>query len=145
MGMGRIGAGAYDALKASHGERVMGIDYNHQTTIKHREQGRRVITGDALDSDFWNKLQLTDNIRLILLAMPDHNGNRYAAEQLSHIDSYNFKVAALAHYKSDEKELNALGVNPVYNMYEEAGSGFAHHVWNELQPQIKSARSDQEL
>jgi len=145
MGMGRIGAGAYDALKVNYGERVMGIDYDHQTTIKHREQGRRVITGDALDSDFWNKLQLTDNIRLILLAMPDHNGNRYAAEQLNKIDSCNFKVAALAHYKSDEIELNELGVNPVFNMYEEAGSGFAHHVWSELQPQIMTTRADQEL
>jgi len=145
MGMGRIGAGAYDALKVSYGEHVMGIDYNHQTTLKHREQGRRVITGDALDSDFWNKLQLTDNIKLILLAMPDHNGNRYAAEQLNKMESCSFKVAALAHYKSDEVELNELGVNPVFNMYEEAGSGFARHVWSELQPQITNGRSDQEL
>lgn len=145
MGMGRIGVGAYDALKESYGDRVMGIDYNHQTTLKHRGQGRRVITGDALDSDFWNKLQLTDNIKLILLAMPDHNGNRYAAEQLNNIDSYNFKVAALAHYKSDEIELNALGVSPVYNMYQEAGSGFAQHVWSELQPDILAIRTDQEL
>ncbi|WP_413702414.1 NAD-binding protein [Psychromonas sp. KJ10-10] len=91
--MGRIGAGAYDALKVSYGEYVMGIDYNHQTTLKHREQGRRVITGDALDSDFWNKLQLTDNVKLILLAMPDHNGNRYAAEQLNKIDRCSFNVA----------------------------------------------------
>jgi len=145
MGMGRIGVGAYDALTSNYGDSVMGIDYDHQTTLKHRKQGRRVITGDALDSDFWNKLQLTENIKLILLAMPDHNGNRYAAEQLNKIDSCSFKVAALAHYKSDEQELNALGVNPVYNMYEEAGSGFARHVWSELQPKIKHGRVDQEL
>ena len=133
MGMGRIGVGAYDALKVSYGEKVMGIDYNHHTTLQHREAGRRVITGDALDSDFWSKLQLTDNIKLILLAMPDHNGNRYAAEQLNNIDGHNFKVAALAHYKADETELNGLGVNLVFNMYEEAGAGFARHVWSDLQ------------
>jgi len=133
MGMGRIGTGAYDALKLSYGEKVMGIDYNHHTTLLHREQGRRVITGDALDSDFWNKLQITDNIKLILLAMPDHNGNRFAAEQLNKIKHYQFKVAALAHYKSDEDELNALGIDLVFNMYEEAGSGFARHIWNDLQ------------
>lgn len=145
MGMGRIGAGAYDALKLAYGETVMGVDYDHETTIKHRELGRRVITGDALDSDFWNKLQLTDNIKLILLAMPDHNGNRYAAEQLNNIKCYSFKVAALAHYKSDEKELNTLGVNPVYNMYEEAGSGFARHVWSELQPELTKSAHKQVL
>jgi len=145
MGMGRIGMGAYDALQAHYGDRVIGIDYDHQTTLKHRSQGRRAITGDALDSDFWNKLQLTDNIQLILLAMPDHNGNRYAAEQLNNINSCRFKVAALAHYKSDEAELNELGVSPVYNMYEEAGAGFAQHVCSELQPEIDKRRPDQEL
>jgi predicted Kef-type K+ transport protein len=133
MGMGRIGTGAYDALKLTYGEKVMGVDYNHQTTLEHRESGRRVITGDALDSDFWNKLQLTDNMKLILLAMPDHNGNRFAAEQLNKIDGYNFKVAALAHYKSDEVELHDLGIDLVFNMYEEAGAGFARHICTDLQ------------
>ena len=145
MGMGRIGAGAYDALKITYGEKVMGVDYNHQTTLEHREIGRRVITGDALDSDFWNKLQLTDNIKLILLAMPDHNGNRYAAEQLNNINGYNFKVAALAHYKADEKELNELGIDLVFNMYEEAGAGFARHIWTDLQDVLSQSPDKFEL
>jgi predicted Kef-type K+ transport protein len=136
MGMGRIGVGAYDALQETYGEKVMGVDYNHLTTLQHREVGRRVITGDALDSDFWNKLQLTDNVKLILLAMPNHNGNRYAAEQLNNIIDRNFQVAALAHYKIDEEELNELGVNLVFNMYEEAGAGFARHVWSDLQTNL---------
>jgi len=133
MGMGRIGVGAYDSLHESYGEKVMGVDYNHITTLEHREAGRRVITGDALDSDFWTKLQLTENVKLILLAMPDHNGNRYAAEQLNNIANRNFKVAALANFKVDEQELGELGVNLVFNMYEEAGAGFARHVWSDLQ------------
>ncbi|WP_094751666.1 cation:proton antiporter family protein [Psychromonas sp. CD1] len=137
MGMGRIGVGAYDALKVYYGKKVIGIDYDHQTTLRHQKLGRRVITGDALDSDFWTKLQLTDNIKLILLAMPNHNGNRYAAEQLIKIEHYNFKVAALAHYKDDEQELEKLGVSPVFNMYEEAGAGFARHVWAELADVLK--------
>lgn len=145
MGMGRIGTGAYDVLKKTYGEKVMGLDYDHQTTLKHRESGRRVITGDALDSDFWNKLQLTDNIKLILLAMPDHNGNRYAAEQLSKIQFSNFKVAALAHYKEDENELTELGVNPVYNIYVEAGSGFARHVCAEVNLVLAKSPHKQEL
>lgn len=145
LGMGQIGTGAYETLKITYGERVMGIDYNHQKTLIHRAHGRRVITGDALDSDFWNKLQLTDNIKLILLAMPDHNGNRYVAEQLNKISSSNFKVAALAHYQSDEAELNEFGVNQVYNMYEEAGSGFARHVCSELHISLLKDHHNQEL
>ena len=132
MGMGRIGTGAYDELQQVYGNKVLGLDYNHQKTLMHIEQGRRVITGDALDSDFWNKLELTDNMKLILLAMPDHHGNYFAAEQLSHMHNCRFKVAALAHYQSDEEELRALGVDPVFNMYQEAGAGFAHHVCADL-------------
>lgn len=145
MGMGRIGVGAYDTLQTSYGEKVMGVDYNHHTTLQHREAGRRVITGDALDSDFWSKLQLTDNVKLILLAMPDHNGNRYAAEQLNNIDGHTFKVAALAHYKTDEEELNNLGVHLVFNMYEEAGAGFARHVWSDLQTILTETPHNQDL
>ncbi|MFT4837379.1 MAG: hypothetical protein ACI9IJ_002306, partial [Psychromonas sp.] len=75
----------------------------------------------------------------------DHNGNRYAAEQLNKINSCSFKVAALAHYQSDEVELNEFGVNQVYNMYEEAGSGFARHVCSELQISLLKDHHKQEL
>lgn len=145
MGMGRIGTGAYDALKLTYGEKVMGVDNNLQTTLKNRKAGRRIITGDALDSDFWNKLQLTDQVKLILLAMPDHNGNHYAAEQLNNINGYRFKVAAIARYSSDQKELNRLGVSPVFNIYEEAGSSFAGHVWAELQPDLSNSPAEYDL
>lgn len=141
MGMGRIGTGAYDELKKTSGGKVIGIDYDHHIIIKHRKLGRRVITGDALDSDFWNKLQLTDNIKLILLAMPDHNGNRYAAEQLNKIENCSFNVAAIAHYNKDAKELNDLGVTAVYNMYVEAGSSFANHVRSKLHPNLTDPTS----
>lgn len=145
MGMGRIGTGAFDTLKANHGEKVMGIDYDHQTTLNHRKAGRRIITGDALDSDFWNKLQLTDNVKLILLAMPDHNGNKYAAEQLNNISGHHFQVAAIAQRKSDEKELNELGVTLVYNMYTEAGSGFSRSVCSELNLYVRRNQYKQVL
>ncbi|WP_354624384.1 NAD-binding protein [Psychromonas sp. MME2] len=123
----------------------MGIDYNHQTTLQHRNLGRRVITGDAIDSDFWNKLQLTDNIKLILLTMPNHNGNHFAAEQLKKINSDSFKVAAIAHFKEDQQDLYDLGVSPVYNMYEEAGSGFARHVCSELKLILNKSHYKHEL
>jgi len=133
MGMGRVGTGAYEALNNTYGKKVLGVDYNHEVTLQQRALNRQVISGDALDSDFWDKLQLTDNVKLILLAMPDHNGNRFAAEQLQKINGYNFRVAALAHHKTDEDELHQLGVDLVFNMYEEAGAGFARHIWSDLQ------------
>ncbi|MFO6423462.1 cation:proton antiporter [Motilimonas sp. KMU-193] len=132
MGMGRIGTGAYDELKQVFGDTVLGIDNSHDKTIKHRELGRRVITGDAMDSDFWNKLELTDQIKLILLAMPDHNGNHYAAIQLRNRNC-SMNIAAIARFAEDIEELKGLGVDAVFNMYDEAGAGFARHVCNEMQ------------
>ncbi|MCE0556914.1 MULTISPECIES: cation:proton antiporter family protein [unclassified Motilimonas] len=132
MGMGRIGTGAYDELKEVFGDTVLGIDNSHEKTIKHRELGRRVITGDAMDSDFWNKLEITDQINLILLAMPDHNGNHYAAIQLRNRNC-SMKIAAIARFAEDIEELKGLGVNAVFNMYDEAGAGFARHVCSEMQ------------
>ncbi len=146
LGMGRVGSSAYDSLKLVYGDKVMGVDYDPETALVHRKKGRHVIIGDALDSDFWLKLQLTEKVKFILLAMPNHNGNLFAAEQLNIIQNCdihnhpksskktfcNFKVSALARYRSDEKDLNLLGVTPVYNMYVEAGAGFARHVCNEL-------------
>jgi len=158
LGMGRVGSSAYDSLKLAYGDTVLGIDYDPETTLLHRKKGRQVITGDALDSDFWSKLQLTEDVKFILLTMPNHNGNLFAAEQLSMIQHChrncqdkplkntfcNFKVAALARYKSHEKELNSLGVDPVYNLYEEAGLGFARHVWSELTPLVDVEPSQNE-
>ncbi|MCK5819235.1 MAG: cation:proton antiporter [Psychromonas sp.] len=147
LGMGCLGSSAYDSLKLTYGDKVVGVDYDPDTALIHKEKKRRVIIGDALDSDFWNKLQLTAKVKFILLAMPNHNGNRFAAVQLKSLKHSgencnnlplkqsicNFKVAAIARYKSDEKDLTSLGVHLVYNVYEEAGSGFARHVWDELQ------------
>ncbi|RJG42269.1 cation:proton antiporter family protein [Motilimonas pumila] len=132
MGMGRVGTGAYDELTKVYGDTVLGIDNSHEKTLALRAEGRRVITGDAMDSDFWNKLEITDQVKLILLAMPDHNGNHHAAVQLTHHDC-SMKIAAIARFPEDIDELKSLGVDAVFNMYDEAGAGFARHVCTEVE------------
>jgi hypothetical protein len=43
---------------------------------------------------------------------------------------FNGKIAAIAHWDDEMKELKELGVNLVVNIYEEAGIGFAEKVYD---------------
>jgi predicted Kef-type K+ transport protein len=128
MGMGRIGTGAYDELKKHYGDAICGIEHNQYRVDQNREQGRNVLLGDACDTDFWLKLRKDVDLELVILAMPRHQGNMYAARQLR---NHNFKcrIAAIAHHPEEVEELSSIGVCAAYNMYEQAGAGLAHTAW----------------
>ncbi|WKE66958.1 cation:proton antiporter [Gallaecimonas kandeliae] len=128
FGMGRLGTGAYDQLEAEFGEGVLGIDHAIDKVREHWEAGRQVLVGDATDSDFWSKIRHDDELELVLLAMPNHHGNLFAAEELK-TRGYQGKVAAVAKFHDEVEELKAMGIE-VFNFFEEAGAGFARHVLN---------------
>ncbi|EKE75175.1 cation:proton antiporter family protein [Gallaecimonas xiamenensis] len=128
FGMGRLGTGAYDQLAAEYGHRVLGIDHAGDKVAEHLELGRQVLVGDATDSDFWSKIRRDDELELVLLAMPNHHGNLFAAEELKE-RGYSGKVAAVAKFPDEVEELKAMGIE-VFNIFEEAGAGFARHVLN---------------
>ncbi|WP_341503797.1 cation:proton antiporter family protein [Gallaecimonas sp. GXIMD4217] len=129
FGMGRLGTGAYDQLVAEYGKSgVLGIDHAPDKVEEHRGDDREVIVGDATDSDFWSKIRHDDGLELVLLAMPNHHGNLYAAKQLQ-ARGYQGKVAAVAKFPEEVEELKELGI-AVFNIFEEAGAGFARHVLN---------------
>lgn len=128
FGMGRLGTGAYDHLHAEYSSGVLGIDHAADRVIEHQQQGRNTIVGDATDSDFWSKIRHDDALELVLLAMPNHHGNLFAANSLKE-RGYTGKVAAVAKFQEEADELRALGIE-VFNIFEEAGAGFARHVLN---------------
>ncbi|MGL5487206.1 MAG: cation:proton antiporter, partial [Shewanella sp.] len=82
LGMGRIGSGAYDELRARFDGEILGIEHKQDLVDLHRAKGRNVVQGDASDTDFWEKLDKAPNLELVLLAMPHHAGNLFAVEQL---------------------------------------------------------------
>ena len=132
FGMGRVGSGAYDALRVRLGEQVLGVDADEDTVEKLEETGRHVILGSATDPDFWERMQLDSHqVRLILLAMPNAQENLLAVRQL-HDAGYTGKVAAIAKYADEAEALRDAGVHAAYNLYAEAGVGFAEHVCAEL-------------
>ncbi|MGF1714163.1 cation:proton antiporter family protein [Photobacterium chitinilyticum] len=136
LGMGRIGSGAYDELVERYGEQVIGVETREESVQVHQAAGRNVIHGDATDSDFWARAISRHSTELILLAMPHSQANSFALEQIRE-RNYEGKIAAIAKYNEDEALLNELGVDAAFNIYNEAGSGFARHVCEHLSPDIK--------
>lgn len=129
FGMGRVGTGAYDYLRDRYGDNiVVGIESNSEKVASHREAGRNVLLGDAADSDFWERMEAAGkDFRVVMLAMPDHQVNMYALEQIERACFGGF-IAALAKYPEDAEALKNGGAHCVFNMYAEAGAGFAASV-----------------
>ncbi len=132
FGMGRVGAGAYDHLRERYGSVVVGIESNMEKVRQHQQEGRNVIHGDAIDSDFWERARRVSwNLKAVLLAMPEHRSNMYAVQQIKGGDYTGF-IGALAKFPDHAERLREAGANAVFNMYAEAGVGFAANVDEEL-------------
>jgi glutathione-regulated potassium-efflux system ancillary protein KefC len=135
FGMGRVGTGTYDAMRQRLGDRVLGVDFDPETVDEQQAHGRRVIRGSATDPDFWERIQLDfERVDLVLLAMPNAQENLFAARQLQDL-GYTGRVAAIAKYPDEIDALMRAGVHAAFNLYAEAGAGFAEHVCAELVPE----------
>jgi len=126
FGMGRVGTSTYDALLANTQVKVLGIDFDREKIARHVLRGRNVVVGDATDVDFWHKL-LIHNVDLVLLTMPNHSENLNTLKHLKDI-RFKGKVAVSARYEDQLFELKQAGADAAYNVYAEAGNGFAAHV-----------------
>ncbi len=124
VGMGRVGTGAYESLRNKFGKNVMGIDFDNRTVYAHQEKGRNVALGDITDVDF---CECVADMKFVLLTLPNHQENLIAARQLS-MTGYKGKIAATTKYDDEIKELEREGVIAAYNIYAEAGAGFAEHL-----------------
>ncbi len=132
FGMGRVGTGAYDTMHKLHGDTVVGVDFDADTVARHQAAGRNIMRGAPNDSDFWEKVRQDHNIDLVMLALPNLAANLDALEQLRAIN-FSGRIAATARYLDDEEPLREAGASAVFNIYAEAGTGFAGHVTDNLQ------------
>lgn len=136
LGMGRVGAGAYDELQAIWPNQVLGIEHNAEKADWLKTTGRQVKVGDATDTDFWNMIKSDNSKDLIVLAMPNHNSNIYAAKKIRNA-GLACKVVAIAKFAEEVSELAELDV-PSFNMYSEAGSGLAQHALSAFKASVGS-------
>ncbi len=136
IGMGRVGLVAYDNMRERMGDVVLGVDMDDETVDALTRSGRRVMRGSATDPDQWARVDLNkQRVKLVLLAMPKLEENLYATEQLK-VLGYSGRIAAIAKYPDEVRALQEAGVDRAYNLYAEAGAGFAEDVCKELLPQI---------
>ena len=127
FGMGRVGAGAFDAMSEIHGNNVVGIDFDSETVKLHQSLGRKALHGDPSDADFWEKVEEGHSIELVMLALPNLTSSLNALKQLKEA-SFHGRIAATARYPDEEEQLYEAGATAVFNVYTEAGAGFADHV-----------------
>ena len=140
IGMGRVGTGAYDKMRELYGETVIGIDTDTATVRQHEDADRHVLSGDPSDADFWDRVTQTDTLQLVMLALPRLRTNLSVLHQLKHAN-FNGEIAATARYADEIETLKEAGAATVFNIYTEAGAGFASHVVAEqpVPPHSKAA------
>ena len=131
FGMGRIGTAVYDTLSDRDSGKIVGIDNDPDAIKAQLAAGRQVIQGDATDPDFWVNLRPLGKVRLVILAMQQHTANMYAARQFSSSD-YAGLISATAEFDDQVEELQDVGVHETYNLYTEAGTGFADHICEKM-------------
>ena len=131
FGMGHVGTSAYDNLRQRVGDVVLGIDFCPSTVENHNAEGRHVILGSATDSDFWRRIKMDfSKVDLVMLAMPIHGENLFAIQHLKKLD-FRGKLAAIAKYPDEIEPLKQAGVDSVFNLYTEAGTGFANNAYQQ--------------
>ena len=73
------------------------------------------------------------SIKLVMLTLPNLQVNLDALAELRGI-CFSGRIAATARFPDEVTILQQAGATAVFNIYTEAGSGFAHHV--EMQFQV---------
>jgi len=127
FGMGRVGAGAYHKMRELHGDTVVGVDFSPDRVQQLRQEGHNVMRGNPCDADFWELAERVPSIELVMLALPTLTANLDALEQLREI-GFKGGIAATARYPDEEAQLCDAGATAVFNIYAEAGTGFADLV-----------------
>jgi predicted Kef-type K+ transport protein len=127
FGMGRVGCGVYDAMNEKMPGRVLGVDHDEYVTERHLDLGRKIITGNASNPEFWDRVCSSKTIEYVMLVIPRHEA-QLAALKLIRGHGFTGKIAASAKYPDEVEALRKLGVEAAFNIYAEAGTGFARHV-----------------
>ncbi len=126
VGMGRVGCGAFSAMRDRYGEDVLGVEVDQVKTTELRQRGFKVVTGDAEELDFWRRM-MTGNVETILLALPTHEDALLAVKLLNQV-GYTGIIGAVAKHEDERIALKAAGIHATFDYYAEVGKGFADHV-----------------
>jgi len=132
FGMGRVGTVVYEQFQQNMPGKVIGVDFNDTTINAQQEAGRNAVLGDATNPDFWSGMCGAQNqLKYVLFTMPNHDQQLRAAKLLRR-QGFKGRIAATAKYADEIDDLREHGVDAAFNLYAEAGAGFASHVQTEF-------------
>ena len=136
-GMGRVGIVAYEYLIKQFGDKVIGIDYNHELVKKRKKSNINIRWGDSTDSNFWENVHMP-NIKMVLLATDDYQTDLNTANELYCIVNKQFQIGTLGHYQEEINALKNAGVDFIYDHYALTGKEFAGEFLEYLQDKNQS-------
>lgn len=129
LGLGRIGSGAYRYLHGLYPDEVVGVEEDYKKQQEQLAQGLSCIQGDASDYDFWQQVGVQKRA-LILICLTNHAENVAVVELLKQ-QNYKGRMAVVSRFPDQEKQLLKMGCI-AFNLYAEAGHGFAEHIMEQM-------------
>ena len=84
-----------------------------------------MAAADASDPDFWHQLDMAE-IELVMLALTNHRENMLVARLLREL-GYEGRIAAVVRFSEEAEDLEEHGIS-AFNLYAQAGAGFAAHA-----------------
>ena len=136
FGMGRMGTAVYDVCEKDFKDSIVGVEVSQEKSIEHQESGRVVVGGDATNPDFWTKSPgLIEGLEWVLLTLPTHAANMITVKRLREL-GYEGQIAATSKYADEEVDLQGIGIDYTFNIYKEAGVGFANELKNKINATI---------
>ena len=135
VGMGRVGMGAYKALNHQVGNKVWGLDADRCKIDWLVGNKIQAFYGDAESQDFWENIDI-NGLQLVMIAVPSVKDVINITEQLTRA-KYQGQIAAIARFDDEREQLHELGIDKVFNFYNEAGVGFAEESLSMIQSTVK--------
>ena len=125
IGMGRTGTSAYLAFNQQN-IRVLGLDADPIVLEQLLADGRRVIYGDAEDTELWEKIPLV-KIKGIVLTMPEFEVRVSSIKQLK-MRQFTGHIGTVCFDGNEESKLHRLGATFVIHPLIEAGKQLAEQM-----------------
>lgn len=125
VGMGRTGVSSYLALHTQE-KRVVGLDADPTVLENLLAKGKRVVYGDAEDTELWGRLPL-ERIKGVILTIPVFEDRCAAISQLRK-RGFTGQIGTISYYNEEERELIRLGANLIIHPLVEAGNQLVKQI-----------------
>ncbi|MBQ0758464.1 MAG: cation:proton antiporter [Zhongshania sp.] len=129
FGMGRIGSGAYEYLSQHYPNKIIGVEESADKALKLSLAGMACVPGDASDRDFLERADLHRR-KTVLVSLTNHSENVDVVKLLQQLN-YQGRIAVVSRFPDQQEELIRMGCI-TFNLYAEAGHGFAERVMEEM-------------